>query len=424
MRILVLLAISALSGWAETRTMTLKQVVDLALQQNADVMLSRLDAQKARSAVNIARDPFSPKVYAGSGAAYTTGYPANIEGEAPSIFQVRTQMAIFDRPQSYQIAEANENLRGSEIDTAKQQDEVAYRVASTYLDAEQVARNLEVARRQAENFARVVDIMKARQQEGRELPIEVSRASVALSKAKLTVATLEDSLADAEESLAMLLGMAPGDRVSAAQEERPAFEIPASEPQAIAAAIESSKEIRRMESSMQAKMLDTKSYRAQRLPKVDLIAQDEVFAKYYYQDYYTKFQRNSAQFGASIEVPLWVGRSARAYISQDEADIEKLRIEIRRTRSQITDNVRRAFEAARHADLARDVARDDLALAREQVSVDLAQNEEGRLPMATLEQARAAEDQKWIAYYDAQNQAERARLDVLRHTGTLVTALK
>jgi outer membrane protein len=157
---------------------------------------------------------------------------------------------------------------------------------------------------------------------------------------------------------------------------------------------------------------------------VDLIAQDEVFAKYYYQDYYTKFQRNSAQFGASIEVPLWVGRSARAYISQDQADIEKLRIEVARTRSQITDNVRRAFEAARHADLARDVARDDLALAREQVSVDLAQNEEGRLPMATLEQARAAEDQKWIAYYDAQHQAERARLDVLRHTGTLVTALK
>ncbi len=404
--------------------MTLKQVVDVALEQNPDVMLSRLDAHKARSAINIARDPFSPKVFAGSGAAYTTGYPANIEGEAPSIFQVRTQMAIFDRPQSYLVAQAHENLRGAEIDTAKQQDEVAYRVASMYLDAEQAARNLEVAQRQAENFARVLAIMKTRQQEGHELPIEVDRAAVAVSRAKLAVATLEDNLANAESSLAILLGMAPGDRVRAAQEQRAAPEIPASEEQSIAAAIESSKDIQRLESSMQSKLLDSKSYKAQRLPKVDLVAQDEVFAKYYYQNYYTTFQRNSAQFGASIEVPLWIGKSARAYISEDEADIAKLRIEIARTRSQITDNIRRAFRAAKHAQMARELARDDLALAREQVSVDLAQNEEGRLPMATLEQARAAEDEKWIAYYNAQHEEERSRLDVLHQTGTLVAALK
>lgn len=423
MRIPVLVIICAVGGWAQ-QTMTLRQAIDQAMAQSPDVVLARLDQQKARAAIGVAKDPFSPKVYAGSGAAYTTGYPANIEGQAPSIFQVTTQMSIFDRAQSYQVAMANENLRGTEIDVAKQQDEVAYRVASLYLDAEQAARSLEIARRQMENLARVLEIMKTRAQEGRELPLEVKRAQVAVSHARLAAEGLENDLANAETSLGMALGLQAGERIRAAQEERAAIAIPQSEEAAIESAIESSKDIRRLESSMQAKMLDSKSYRAQRLPKASLIAQDEVFAKYYYQDYYTHFQRNSAQFGASIEVPLWIGKSARAYITQDEADIEKMKIEIARTRSKIRDDVRRAYQDEKHAEAMRDVAKDDLDLAREQVNVDLAQNEEGRLAMSALEQARAAEDEKWLAYFDAQRLAERARLNVLHQTGTLVTALK
>ena len=44
--------------------------------------------------------------------------------------------------------------------------------------------------------------------------------------------------------------------------------------------------------------------------------------------------------------------------------------------------------------------------------------------MATLEQARAAENDKWLAYYEAQHAADVARLNVLRQTGTLQAALK
>ena len=404
--------------------MTLRQAIDLALAQNPDVLLSRLDQQKARSQVTIARDPFFPKIFAGSGAAYTTGFPATIDGQAPSIFQVRTQMALFDRPQTYAVAEAKENQRGSEIDVTRQQDEIAYRVASLYLDAEQAARSLETARSQAENLKRVLDIMQTRVTEGRALPIDVSRASLAVSRANLSVETISGDLMNAETSLAMVLGLAPDDRVRAAREDRPLMAVPVSEDQSIETAIAGNKDIRRLESNMQAKMLDIKGYKAQRLPKVNLIAQDQVFAKYYYQNYYTNFQRNSAQFGASIDVPLIAGRSAKAYISQDETDLAKLRIEVDRTRARITADLRRAFQDVRHAEAVRKYAQADLDVAREQVNVDLAQNGEGRLPMTAVEQARAVENEKWLAYYDAQHQEDRARLNVLHQTGTLLTALK
>jgi hypothetical protein len=34
------------------------------------------------------------------------------------------------------------------------------------------------------------------------------------------------------------------------------------------------------------------------------------------------------------------------------------------------------------------------------------------------------EEEKWIAFYDAQHALERARMDLLHQTGTIVAALK
>lgn len=404
--------------------MTLRQALDLALAQNPDLMLARLDQQKARNQVTIARDPFFPKVFAGSGAAYTTGFPASIDGAAPSIFQARTQMALFDRPQTYQIAQARENLRTSEIDFGRQEDEIAFRVASLYLDAEQAALSQQAAQRQAENLARVLEIVQTRVSEGRELAIEATRADLGVKRARYAVESLATDLMNAESSLALVLGLSPDDRVRAAAEERPALTMPISEDQSIEQALTNSHDLKRLESTMDAKMLEIKGYKAMRLPRVSLIAQYELFAKYYYQNYYPVFQRNSAQFGASFDVPVLMGRSSSAYVSQAEADIAKSRVEMTRTRARVTSEMRRAFQEVKRAESAREVARADRDLAREQVNVDLAQTEEGRLPATALEQARAVENEKWLAYYESQHALDRARLNVLRLAGTLVAALK
>ncbi len=112
------------------------QALDRALEQNPDVLLARLDQQKARYQVRLAKDPFYPKVYGGGGYAWTNGYPVSIDGNPPSIFQARTDMALFDRQQSYKVAEAKEGLRGSAIDVVSRQEDAAYKVASLFLDAQ------------------------------------------------------------------------------------------------------------------------------------------------------------------------------------------------------------------------------------------------------------------------------------------------
>jgi outer membrane protein TolC len=65
-----------------------------------------------------------------------------------------------------------------------------------------------------------------------------------------------------------------------------------------------------------------------------------------------------------------------------------------------------------------------LVLARENLTVLLAQNGEGRVPLRDVEQARLEENDRWIALFDAETQLTRTKIAILRQMGTLVAALR
>jgi outer membrane protein len=424
MRVLAFLVLAGLAS-AETVTLTLRQALDRALGQNPDVVLARLDQQKARDQILIAKDPFYPKVYGGAGYAWTNGYPLAIEGNPPSVFDARTDMTLFDRQQTYKVAEAKEGLRGSAMDVTRQQEEAAYRVAVLFMDAEQAAHSFDAAEQQIEALTKVKSLMDARVAEGKELAIASMRAKFNVSMAKHTADVLHENLIVAEMSLAQVLGLNPDDRVRAAEEERAAIALPASEDASIEEALEHSPELRKLESNMQMKTLEIKGYHAARLPKVNLVAQDNVFAKYNYTTQINyAFRYNNPELGASVTIPLLIGHTARAYAAQAQADVDKLGVEVRRTRARITADLRLAYQQVKSAESSRKLARDDLDLIREELNVDIAQFEEGRLPLAAVETARALENEKFLAYYVSRQTVEKARLNVLRLTGTLLAALK
>jgi outer membrane protein TolC len=293
-----------------------------------------------------------------------------------------------------------------------------------YLDAQNAELSVAAAQREQENLTRVQQYIDARVQEGRELAHESNKARVEVLRARQRVESLGLDLINAESSLAVALGLAPGDRIQPAEDEPPALAVSATEDAAIEQTLASSPEVKRLESNLQAKLLEEKSYKAQRLPKIDLVAQYSLLAKYNnFQEFFARFQRNNVELGAAISVPVLAGRSSTAYAAQAEADAEKVRVEINRTRARITSDLRHAYQDVRRAETARDLARADLDLARDQISIDLAQMGEGRLPAAKTEQDRAAENEKWLAFYDAETTLEHAQLNVLHQTGSLLAAL-
>ena len=420
-----MLLLGSLVCSAETRTLTLRQALDLALQQNPDMVIARLDQQRARDQVTINKDPFSPKVFAGSGLAWTYGFPTSIDGSAPSIVQARTNMALYDKPQSYLVAQANETLRGVGISLNQRQAEVIYRVASLFVDAENAARGLDAAKQEDDNLTRARQLTQTKVDEGQALAIESRKSDIAEKQAAHRVVTFSRDLSTAERSLGMALGLAPGDQVHAAQEQFPALEPPVSEDQAIAAALDNSPEVKRLESDLQAKALELKSYHAYRLPKADLVAQYSLLAKFNnFQEFFNHFQRNNVELGASFSIPVLAGRSAKAYSSQAEEDAAKIRTEIARTRRRIRDDIENAFDDLRVAEDARKLALEDLSVTRESTNLDLSRLSEGQILPVQVEQDRAEEQEKWRAYYDAQAAAQHASLNVLRLTGTLEEALK
>ena len=380
----------------------------------------RLDEQKARAAVRAARDPFMPRVTAGSGLAYTDGFPSSIEGSAPSIVQAVAQQFLFNRPQTLEVARAKENARGAAIAVVGKRDEVVYRAAALYLDAERAARVGALARTAIERQQAVLDSICAQVAEGRALPIVQKQAELALARDRQAAESVDDEQAAAETDLALALGFPAEDRVRAVAQERPAPPLPASEQQAAEAALASNSELRRLESQIAAKQLELRGAAAARLPRADLVAQYAMLAKFNnYTEYFSHFQRNNGEIGVSFQVPIFVP-GVRSATAQGEADLSRLKIELANARNRIVSELADSLRAARRAQTAADVARLDLEVTREQRSVDLAQFQEGRQTMRQVDEARLAENDRWIAFYDAQYALEKARWNVLRLDGGLL----
>ncbi|MCX6620484.1 MAG: TolC family protein [Acidobacteria bacterium] len=408
----------------EMRVMTLKEALTLALQQNPEILLARLDERRAQQGVQVARDPFVPKVVAGSGLAYSNGFPMSIEGSAPSLFQARAISSIFNKAQSYQIAEARQNARTASIDVSVRREEIAFRTASLLFDAQRSRRTAAAARGQLEAFEKVAQATRARVGEGRELPIEARRAELNVARARQRAEVWETQQWQSEVSLAVVLGLGAETRVRPAEQELPVLPLPASAAEALKDALDSNKEIRRMESDMLARSLEVRSQRSARWPKVDLVAQYAVFARFNnYEDYFRTFQRNNGQLGVSVELPLLVGSAPAAQAARAEMEVARLRIQIQEARTRISQDVNRSFQDLRTAQTAADVARLDLDVARDQTAVLLAQLEEGRTSLRQVEESRLTESEKWIAYYESRSNLDKARLSLLRQTGNLIASL-
>jgi len=366
-----------------------------------------------------------PRIVVGSGLAYSNGFPLSIEGAAPSIVQANATQFLFNQPQRYLVAQARENARGAQLGAEAKREEIAYRAALLYLDAERAARIGELAARDAQSLEQVLAVVQAQVREGRALPLAEKQAALNLARARQSAESFEADRASAESTLAVALGFGAQDRVQPVAAERATLELPAEEEAAIRTVLASNKEIRQLESQIAAKGLEMRGERAASLPKADLVAQYAVLARFNnYDQFFQRFQRNNGQIGVSLQLPLLPGPGVGAQVAQTQADIDRLRTELNATRNRIVTEIQQAFRDVKKATTAAEVARLDLELAREQVSVILAQIEEGRATMRQAEEARVVENDKGIAFNDSQYALDKSRWSLLHASGALVAWLE
>jgi outer membrane protein len=384
----------------------------------------RLDEQRSKDEIRIAQNPFRPKLYGGSGLAYTYGYPSSIDGNAPALFQAKTDMALFNRPDSYRISSVRELAHGSEFAAEAKAEDAAYQTADLFLSASQTEHEAEALGKDIPSLKQVSSSMDAAVNEGTELPLELKRANVnlAMSQARLDAAKLDADYY--EMMLAIVLGFPATDRVTPVDAEPLALSPPDSESDASEVALRNNRQLRQIQAEVLSKELDIRSYKSQRLPQVNVVAQYSLFLKQNYQNYFQKFQANNVELGASITIPLLVGPESRGLADQAAVDMEKLRVQSSQVRNRIVADTRRGYQQWEKAKNIRDLTRLQLDLARENLTVLLAQNGEGRVPLRLVEQARLEESDRWIALYEAETQLTRAKLAILRQMGTLLASVR
>ncbi len=423
-KILILLAAAA-AAWGEARPLTLQQAVDLALRQNSDVLLAKLDEEKARLGVREARAPFVPRIAVGSGLAYSSGFPLSIEGSAPSIVQAQGSQFVYNRPQSMRVKEAREMAGAAEHATGARAEEIAFRVATTYLDWERAVRAAAAAGRQVETVRRVEQLVEERVGAGRDLPLERTRARVETARARARQQDLESHAALLEATLRSDLGLGP-DPLAPVETRLPGqAALPETEEAAIQAAVAASQEIKRLEAVARAKGYQIDAEKAAKYPRVDLVAQYAMLGRFnHYEDFFSSFERHNGQLGVSVQVPVFARSQIEPRVAQAQTEAEQARLRLQAARAGAALETRRLFRETQQADSARDLSRLELDLARESLTVSLARFDEGRVILREVEQARLLEAQKWEIFYDAQTNADKARLNLLRQTGGLLAALR
>src|SRR5712692_2845320 len=398
--------------------LTLKRAIELALQNSKEMQVAKIQASVADRAAQITKAQFMPNLYAGSGAGYTYGIPETPGGRAPSIFNVSYTEQIFNEPLRGQAKEMQEQAKAQKIVLEDAKNSVITRTAMAYLELAKVRHSLELLGKEQESAEKIVQVTQERQGEGFELPVEVTKAQLIKAQVVQRILHLEGREDELEVFLRYQLGLPETQAIEVTPEELPGEAEQAGDT-LIAAAMINNAGLRLAESDVRAKEFRLKGERHGYFPTLELVSIYSVLAKFNnYSQFFNHFQRNNYNAGIDMRVPIFSAQT-RAAVGLAQANLDAAKASLTNKRSELSAEVRKKTRRVREADAAKEVARLELQLAQQNVAVQQAQFEEGKLGLRDMEKARLDENEKWMAYLDANFQKQQTQLDLLKTAGQL-----
>ncbi len=425
-KILLLGLLSALTLTAQSRTLTLHEAVRLALEQNPDLLLARIDSERAARGIDVAKGAFAAQAYAGSGLGWTEGIPQSVEGATPAVVQAAARRTIFDASARARGQEAGAAAEAARHGAAAKEDEVAYQVAAAWLNLDESERLIGLLCERVSRFSAIERTTAARVREGRALPLDESRAKLERARAERLVELERSRRRSLEAALASYLGLDHAVGIETLGEDSvESGPAPADAAESAVRAARQSRELAGLASNVSAKELAAKAERAASLPRLDFVGQYSLLTRFNnYEQFFNRFQRHNTQAGIALRVPLFRGKDVSARIAKAVADKRKAELELEARRSGVELESIQLFQAVEQAEGARKIARLELDFAREQVEVGLAQMEEGRAALDAVERMRVEESLAWQRLYESRYAEQRARLNLLRRTGDLAALFR
>ena len=398
--------------------LTLKHAIELALQNSKEIQVAKIQASVADHAAQITKAQFMPNLYAGSGAGYTNGIPETPGGRAPSVFNVTYTEQVFNEPLRGQSKEQQEQARAQKIALEEAKNSVITRTAMAYLELGKVRHSLELLRAEQDSAEKILQITQEREGQGFELPMQVTQAQLTKAKVVQRILQLEERQDELEVFLRYQLGLPETQAIEVTPEDLPGEAEQAGD-NLIAAAMTNNTGLRLAESDVRAKEFRLKGERRGYFPTLELVSIYSVLAKFNnYSQFFNGFQRNNINAGIDMHVPIFSAQ-IRANIGLAQVNLDAAKATLTSKRTELTSDVRQKTRRVREMDAAKEVARLEWQLAQQNVAVLQAQLGEGKLNLRDMEKARLDENDKWMAYLDANFQKQQAQLDLLKTAGQL-----
>jgi outer membrane protein TolC len=406
------------SGTAAPVVLTLKRAIELALENSKDIQVAKIQARVADHAAQITKVQFMPNLYAGSGAGYSNGIPETPGGRAPSVFNVTYTEQVFNEPLRGQAKETQEQSNSQKIVLQDARNNVITRTAMSYLELGKVQHSLELLRKERESAEKILQVTQERQGEGFELPMEVTKAQLTKAQVAQRILQLEGREDELEVFLRYQLGLADSQEIQVTPEELPGEAEQAGD-NLVAMALTNNTGLQLAQSDVRAKEFRLKGEKRGHLPTLELVSVYSVLARYNnYLQFFHAFQRNNFNAGVDVRVPIFSAR-VKADIGLAQVNLDAAKASLASKKSEVSAEVRQKTRRVREMDGAKEVARLELQLAQQNVSVLQAQFGEGKLNLREMEKARLNENDKWMAYLDANFQRQQAQLELLKTAGQL-----
>jgi outer membrane protein len=397
---------------------TLKRAIELALQNSKEIQLAKIQSSVADHAAQITKSQFMPNLYAGSGAGYTNGIPETPGGRAPSVFNMTYTEQVFNEPLRGQSKELQEQAKAQKIALEDAKNSVISRTAMAYLELAKVRHSLELLRKEQESAEKILQVTQERESQGYELPVEVTKAQLTKAQVVRRILQLEGREDQLEIFLRYQMGLSETQPLEVAPEELPG-EAELAGDNLVAAALTNNTGLLLAQSDVRAKEFRLTGEKRGYFPTLELVSVYSVLAKFNnYSEFFSKFQRNNINAGIDVQVPIFSAHT-KAAVGLAQVNLDAARTNLLNKRTEVSADVRQKTRRVREMDAAREVARLELQLAQQNVAVQQAQFEEGKLNLRDMEKARLDEDEKWMAYLDASFQKQQAQLELLRSAGQL-----
>jgi outer membrane protein len=398
--------------------LTLKRVIELALQNSKDIQIAKLQARLADSSAQISRSQFLPNLYAGSGAGYTYGIPETPGGRAPALFNLTYTEQVFNEPLRGQSKELQEQARAQIILLEDARSRVISQTAAAYLELGMVRHSLQLLRKEQESADKILQVTNEREKENLELPVDVTRSRLTKARVVQRILQLEAREDELEVFLRTQAGLAQDTPLDVSAEELPG-EAEQEGANLVALAMENNASLRVGEADVRAKQFRLVGEKRGYYPTLQFVSVYSLLAKFNnYDQFFRTFQRNNYNAGVQVQVPLFSAQT-KASIALAQMNLDVAKANLANKKNEITSSVRQKTRHLRERDAAKEVARLELQLAQQDVTVLQSQFDEGKVNLREVEKAHLQENERWMQYLDANFQRQQAQLDLLQTAGQL-----